>query len=85
MGGSFQVHFVGDPGMEMMPEGRGWMCLNHSKYNGFLRISLLSARQRFGVGEVVFGVILTPVGDLRATFFSFLGYWKDLGIFIDLG
>ena len=45
----------------------------------------MSARQRFGVGEVVFGVILTPVGDLRATFFGFLGYWKDLGIFIDLG
>ena len=33
----------------------------------------MSARQRFGVGEVVFGVILTPVGDLRATFFWFFG------------
>ena len=61
------------------------MCLNHSKYNGFCRISLLSARQRFGVGEVVFGVISTLVGDLWATLFGFLGYWKDLGIFIDLG
>ena len=45
----------------------------------------MSPIQRFGVGEVVLGVILTPVGDLRATFFGFLGYWKDLGIFIDLG
>ena len=32
---SFQVHLFGDPGMEMMPECRGWMCLNHHKYNGF--------------------------------------------------
>ena len=46
---------------------------------------LLSARQQFGVGRVILGVILTPVGDLRATFVGFLGYWKDLGIFIDLG
>ena len=45
----------------------------------------MSPIQQLGVGEVVFGVILTPVGDLRATFFGFLGYWKDLGIFIDLG
>ena len=46
--------------------------------------SLLSPIQRFGVGEVVLGVILTPVGDLRATFSDFLRYWKDIGIFIDL-
>ena len=26
VGDSFQVHFLGDPGMEMMPECRGWMC-----------------------------------------------------------
>ena len=45
----------------------------------------MSPIQRFGVGEVVLGVILTPVGDIWATFFGFLGYWKDLGIFIDLG
>ena len=45
----------------------------------------MSPIQRIGVGEVVLDVILTPVGDLRATFFGFLGYWKDLGIFIDLG
>ena len=44
----------------------------------------MSPIQRFGVGEVVLGVILTPVGDLRATFFDFLRYWKDIGIFIDL-
>ena len=31
MGDSVQVHVVGDPGMEMMPECCGCMCLNHSK------------------------------------------------------
>ena len=45
----------------------------------------MSLIQRFGVGEVVLGVILTPVGDLWVTFFDFLRYWKDIGIFIDLG
>ena len=35
VGDSFQVHLFGDPGMERMLEFRGWMCLNHSKYNGF--------------------------------------------------
>ena len=29
MGDSFQVHVFGDPGMEMMSECRGCMCLNH--------------------------------------------------------
>ena len=48
-------------------------------------MSLLSPILRFGVGRMILVVILTPVGDLRATFFGFLGYWKDLGIFIDLG
>ena len=84
MGDSFQVHLFGDPGMEMMPECRGWMCLNHGITNGFLRISLLSPIQRSGVGEVVLGVILTPFGDLGATFSDFLRYWKDIGIRIDL-
>ena len=43
----------------------------------------MSPIQRFGVGRMILGVILTPVGDLRATFFGFLGYWKDIGICID--
>ena len=85
MGDSFQVHLFGDPGMEMMPECRGWMCLNRGKTVGFGRVSVLSLIQRFGVGEVVLGVILTPFGDLLATFVNFLRYWKDIGIFIDLG
>ena len=84
VGDSFKVHLSGDPGMEMMPEFRGWMCLNHCKYNGFWRISLLSPIHQFGVGEMFLGVILTPVGDLRATFSDFLRYWTDIGIFIDL-
>ena len=35
VGDSFQVHLFGDPGMERMLEFRGWMCLNHSKTDGF--------------------------------------------------
>ena len=35
MGGGFQVHLFSDPGMEMMTECSGCMCLNHSKNNGF--------------------------------------------------
>ena len=44
----------------------------------------MSPIQRFGVGELLLGVISTPVGDLRATFFDFLRYWKDIVIFSDL-
>ena len=32
---SFQVHVFGDPGMEMMPECRVCVCLNHSRNYGF--------------------------------------------------
>ncbi len=32
---SFQVHVFGDPVMEMMPECRVCMCLNHGKNCGF--------------------------------------------------
>ena len=35
MGDGFQVHFFSDPGMEMMPECRGLMCLNQDKTNDF--------------------------------------------------
>ena len=69
LGDSSQVHFFGDPGMEMMLECRGWMCLNHNKTDGFRRI--LSPIQRFGVGDVILGVILTLFGDLRVTFMIF--------------
>ena len=37
---SFQVHVFGDPGMEMMPECRVCMCVNHNKNCGFCMISL---------------------------------------------
>ena len=43
----------------------------------------MSAIHRFGVGELVLGVILTPLSILRATFSDFLKYWKDIGILID--
>ena len=40
MGDSFQVHVFGDPGMEMMPECSGCMCLNHGKNGDFREIPL---------------------------------------------
>ena len=36
MGDSVQVHVLGDPGMEMMPECCVCMCLNHYKNLSFL-------------------------------------------------
>ena len=35
VGNSFRVHVFDDPGMEMMPECTGCMCLNHGKNCGF--------------------------------------------------
>ena len=35
VGDGFQVHVLGDPGMEMMPECSGCMCYKRSKQNGF--------------------------------------------------
>ena len=35
VGDSFQDHVFGDPGMEMMPECTGCICLNHNKNCGF--------------------------------------------------
>ena len=40
VGGSFQVHVSGDPGMELIPECSGCMCLNATKNSGFLVVSL---------------------------------------------
>ena len=31
----FQVHFFGDPGMEMMPDCRGCMCYKHGRTDVF--------------------------------------------------
>jgi hypothetical protein len=42
MGDSFQVHAFGDPGMEMMPEWSGCMCLIYSKNSGFWVIPLFT-------------------------------------------
>ena len=35
VGDSFQDHVFGDPGMEMIPECNGCMCLTHNKNFGF--------------------------------------------------
>ena len=39
MGDRFQVHVLGDPGMEMMSESSGCLCYKHSKNNGVSDIS----------------------------------------------
>ena len=36
----FQVRFFGDLGVEITPKVDAWMCLNHSKYCGFDKVSL---------------------------------------------
>ena len=41
MGDSFQVHVFGDPGMEMMLECSGCMCLNHCKTNVCLIVAFV--------------------------------------------
>ena len=41
VGDSFQVHVFGDPGMEMMPECSGCMCLIHYRNFVFCEVSLL--------------------------------------------
>ena len=43
MGDSFQVHVFGDPGMEMMLECDGCMCINHRKNCHFLMVSFFSS------------------------------------------
>ena len=48
VGDSFQVHVFGDPGMEMMPECNGCMCLKHCKNSVFRMMSLLPLIHWFG-------------------------------------
>ena len=61
IGDSFQVHVFGDPGMEMMPDCGGCMCLKHSKYCVFTMISLFQ----------VFSVNWCPGGGFRCHFGHF--------------
>jgi hypothetical protein len=68
MGDRFQVHVLGDPGMEMMSESGGCMCYKHSKNNGFSDISLFPLIHEFSVSREVLGVILVTFGDLGHTF-----------------
>ena len=72
MGDSFQVHVFSDPGMEMMPECSGCMCLNHNKKRGFREIPLVQLIHEFGVPRegfrCHFGVRWWPWGH----FFSFV-------------
>ena len=51
MGDRFQVHVLGDPGMEMMSESGGCMCYKHTKNNGFSDISLFPLIQEFSVSR----------------------------------
>ena len=72
VGGSFQVHLFDDPGMEMMPECSGCMCLNHSKNCGFREIPRFPLIHEFDVPRGGFrwhfGVCWWPWGH----FFSFV-------------
>ena len=68
MGDRFQVHVLGDPGMEMMSESGGCMYYKHSKNNGFSDISLFHLFQNLVSPGRVLGVILLTFGDLGHTF-----------------
>ena len=68
VGGSFQVHLFDDPGMEMMPECSGCMCLNHCKNCGFREIPRFPLIHEFDVPRMVLGVISVTFGDLGHTF-----------------
>ena len=72
MGDSFQVHGFSDPGMEMMPECSGCMCLNQRKNCGFREIPLFPSIHEFSVQRggfrCHFGVCWWPWGH----FFSFV-------------
>ena len=52
MGDRFQVHVLGDPGMEMMSESGGCMCYKHFKKNhDFSVISLFPLIQELSVSR----------------------------------
>ena len=86
MGDKVQVHVFGDPGMEMMPECTGCMCLNHCKtvlfFLWFHFFHLVTNLMSGGWG---LGVILESVGLLGDTFSDFVGSWKQLRIFMYFG
>ena len=68
---SFQVRVFGDPGMEMMPECMGCMCLNHTKtavFEWFHFFHLFSNLESWGRG---FGHMLVSFGDPGGTFSDF--------------
>ena len=77
MGGSFQVHVFSDPGMEMMLECSGCMCLNHRENCGFREIPLFQLFMNLVSRGKVFGVILHSVGGLGRTFSHLLGSWRE--------
>ena len=51
MGDSLQVHVLGDPGMEVMPESGGCMWYKRCKNNDFRDISLLPLSHEFSVSR----------------------------------
>ena len=69
MGDRFQVHVLGDQGMEMMSESGGCMCYKHyTKNNGFSNISFCHLFKNLVSPGRVSGVILLTFGDLGHTF-----------------
>ena len=73
MGDSFQVHVFGDPGMEMMPECSGCMCLNHSKF--FLFVN--------GYTFSTYSLIWCPEGGFWVSFLIVLGALRAVCVALD--
>ena len=77
MGDSFQVHVFIDPGMDMMPECSGCMCLNCSRTVVLERFHLFHLFMNLVLHGKVLGVILESAGGLGATFSHLLGSWGE--------
>ena len=77
MGDRFQVHVLGDPGMEMMSESGGCMCYKQSKTMVLVTFHFFHLFNNLVSPGRVSGVILLTFGDLGHTFSDILGYGEQ--------
>ena len=80
LGDRFQVHVLGDPGMEMMSESGGCMCYKHNKIMVLVIFHSFHLFKNLVSPGRVLGVILVTFGDLGHTFSDIWGYWEQAWI-----
>jgi len=71
VGAGFQVHVLGDPGMEMMPERSVHMCYTHRKTTVLERFHFSHVYTNLVSGGVVLGHIFVSFGELGDTLSGF--------------